>query len=112
MRDFEAVGRAFRGTTLLSAALFESPGMPWPTPAELGSLGFTQVSYPATLVFRVTATIADTLERLRRHADGSAAMAPDAPADARTRLDDALQLARWQAIERGTTPADERRRAL
>lgn len=112
MRDFEAVGRAFRGTTLLSAALFESPGMPWPTPAELGALGFTQVSYPATLVFRVTATIADTLERLRRHADGSAAMAPDAPADARTRLDDALQLARWQAIERGTMQADERRRAL
>ena len=105
MGDLERIGAALRGATLLSAALFETPGMPWPTPAELGALGFTQVSYPATLMFRVADTIGTTLARLRRHADGVEAMAPDAPASARARLDDALELARWQAIEREFGPS-------
>lgn len=101
MQDLERIGRAFKGATLLSAALFETPGMPWPAPAELGALGFTQVSYPATLMFRVTATLAGTLARLRRHADGVAPMTQDpAAGEARGTLDDALELARWQAIER------------
>ena len=100
MADFEKVGSTFRGTTLLSAALFETPGMPWPSPAELGALGFTQVSYPATLMFRVADTIGTTLARLRRHADGVEPMRPDAATDARARLDDALELERWKAIER------------
>ena len=100
MAELEAVGRTFRGATLLSAALFETPGMPWPTPRELGALGFTQVSYPTTLMFRVADTIGTTLARLRKHAEGAEPMRPDATPDARALLDDALELARWQAIER------------
>lgn len=100
MDDYATVGRALRGARL-SAALFETPGMPWPTPAELGALGYAHVSYPAALMFRIAAMMGDTLARLRRHADGAAPMAQDpSAAAARATLDEAVELARWQAIER------------
>ena len=99
MDDYERVGRALRGVRL-SAALFEAPGMPWPTPAELGRLGFAHVSYPATLLFRLVATMDETLAVLRRHASGGEPMPQQAGADvARRILDDALELGRWQEIE-------------
>jgi 2-methylisocitrate lyase-like PEP mutase family enzyme len=99
MADYERVGRTLSGT-LLSASIFETPGMPWPTPAVLGELGFGHVSYPASLIFRVTATMSAALGQLRRHADGTAAMVPDPHAgEARQMLDAALELERWQRIE-------------
>lgn len=100
MEDYERVGRALRGARL-SAAIFETPGMPWPAPVELAALGFAHVSYPASLIFRATAAMRDGLAQLRLHAEGSAPMVPD-PAAARARewLDDALELERWQHIER------------
>ena len=65
-----------------------------------GARGFAHVSYPATLLFRITATMRDALTTLRRHASGVEPMAPDRSADAsREILDDALELKRWQAIE-------------
>jgi 2-methylisocitrate lyase-like PEP mutase family enzyme len=98
--EYARVGRALAGARL-SAALFETPDMAWPTPAELGALGFAHVSYPASLMFRITTTMSDALAALRRHADGTAAMPQDpAAGEARRRLDDALDLARWQRIER------------
>jgi len=100
MEDYARVGQTLRGARL-SAALFETPGMPWPTPSELGALGFSHVSYPATLMFRVAATMSATLEALRRHADGASPMMQDPRAgDARAILDDALDVARWQALEK------------
>ena len=109
--DYERVGRELRGARL-SAAIFETVGMPWPTPAELGELGFAHVSYPATLLFRITATMHTALTTLRRHATGIEPMTPDRAADAsRQILDDALELARWQEIEAGAArrsgPAEE-----
>jgi 2-methylisocitrate lyase-like PEP mutase family enzyme len=109
--DYERVGRELRGARL-SAAIFETAGMPWPTPAELFELGFAHVSYPATLLFRITATMHAALTTLRRHATGVEPMTPDRAADAsRQMLDDALELARWQAIEadaaRRSGPAEE-----
>lgn len=100
IEDYERVGRTLRGVRL-SAALFETPGMPWPTPAELAALGFAHVSYPASLLFRIANAIVDTLAALRAHADGRGAMPQDArAAEARRRLDDALELERWQRIEK------------
>jgi 2-methylisocitrate lyase-like PEP mutase family enzyme len=100
LEDYERVGRELRGARL-SAALFETPGMPWPTPAELGALGYAHVSYPATLMFRVAATMQAALGTLRRHVDGVERMTPDPNANAaRAVLDDALELARWQAIDK------------
>ena len=100
MEDYARVGRELRGARL-SAALFETPGMPWPTPAELGALGYAHVSYPATLMFRAAATMASTLAALRRHAAGEAPLVQDAgAASARALLDEALDVARWQAIDK------------
>ena len=99
MDDYARVGRELRGARL-SAAIFESEGMPWPTPRELGELGFAHVSYPTTLLFRIATTMHTALAALRRHASGVEPMLPDRAADASRRvLDDALELARWKAIE-------------
>lgn len=100
IEDYERVGRELRGARL-SAALFETPGMPWPSPSELGRLGFSHVSFPASLMFRITSVMSETLAALRAHAEGRATMAQDARAgDARQTLDEAVDLARWQRIER------------
>ena len=100
MEDYARVGRELAGVRL-SAALFETPGMPWPTPAELGSLGFAHVSYPATLMFRLVATMDQALAALRRHVTGAEAMTQQGGADAaRQVLDEALEGRRWQAIEK------------
>jgi 2-methylisocitrate lyase-like PEP mutase family enzyme len=100
MSEYERVGRTLRGA-LLSASIFETPGMPWPTPAALAELGFGHVSYPASLIFRITAAMSAVLGQLRRHADGDVAMVPDPRAgEVRQVLDDALELERWQRIER------------
>jgi 2-methylisocitrate lyase-like PEP mutase family enzyme len=109
MADYERVGRELRGVKL-SAAVFETAGMPWPTPAELGTLGFAHVSYPATLMFRLVATMHDALAALRKHATGAAPMTQDHDADAARRiLDEALDLSRWQAIEAGAANVAERK---
>ena len=100
--DYARIGRELGGVAL-SAALFETPGMPWPTPAQLGELGFAHVSYPASLMFRVATAMSDALAALRAHADGRANMAQDTrAADARAMLDDAVELKRWQDVERGS----------
>jgi len=100
MEDYARVGRELRGARL-SAALFETPGMPWPTPEALGALGYAHVSYPATLMFRAAATMASALSALRRHVTGAAPMSQDPGAnDAKALLDEALDVARWQALDR------------
>lgn len=97
--DYRRVGAAFRGV-YCSAAMFEGGDTPWFTPAELGAMGFMQVSYPASLIFRVTAAMSDGLAALRRHADGTEALKPmQNGAAVRATLDQAVDLARWRAVE-------------
>lgn len=97
--DYRRVGAAFRGV-YCSAAMFEGGDTPWFTPAELGAMGFMQVSYPASLIFRVTAAMSEGLAALRRHADGTEALKPmQNGAGVRATLDQAIDLARWRAIE-------------
>ena len=98
--EFERVGSAFRGA-LLSAAIFEGVGTPWLSPRELGELGYRHVSFPATLIFRAVAVMQETLAALRCHAHGSEPMEPASESrQSRTILDNALDLGRWQRIER------------
>ncbi|MBO0750686.1 MAG: isocitrate lyase/PEP mutase family protein [Bradyrhizobiaceae bacterium] len=102
--DYRRVGAAFRGA-FCSAAMFEDGAAPWLSPAELGSMGFTQVSYPASLIFRAVAAMRDGLAGLRRHADGTQRLKPmDNVAVIRATLDEAVDLARWRAIEAAQTP--------
>jgi 2-methylisocitrate lyase-like PEP mutase family enzyme len=97
--DYQRVGAALKGA-YLSAAMFEGGDTPWLTPAELGAMGFTQVSYPASLILRVVQALRDGLSSLRRHADGTGSLAPMAHgADLRQVLDRATDLAGWRAIE-------------
>jgi 2-methylisocitrate lyase-like PEP mutase family enzyme len=97
--EFDRVGRALRGTILL-AAMFEGAGTPWLAPAALGAMGFSQVSFPVTVMFRAVAAIEGALAGLRRHALGTAPLAPLADAGrVRETLDEAVELARWRGIE-------------
>jgi 2-methylisocitrate lyase-like PEP mutase family enzyme len=97
--DYRRVGAAFRGV-YSSAAMFEGGDTPWLTPAELHEMGFMQVSYPASLIFRAIAAMRDGLAALRRHADGAQAMTPLRDGAAiRDTLDKAVELARWRGIE-------------
>jgi 2-methylisocitrate lyase-like PEP mutase family enzyme len=97
--DFERVGRTLEGA-MLSAAMFEGSDTAWFTPAELRGMGYRHVSYPATLMFRMTATLSDTLAQLRAASLGQAPFqrmpSPDA---ARATLDKAVDLARWRGVE-------------
>jgi 2-methylisocitrate lyase-like PEP mutase family enzyme len=103
--DYRRVGEAFKGA-YLSAAMFEGGDTPWFTPAELGAMGFTQVSYPTSLILRSVAAMADGLNALRRHADGTKPLQPFAGAGrARAALDGAVEIARWREIEQGGNPS-------
>ena len=97
--EYERVGRELHGATL-SAAIFEGVDTPWLTPAALGAMGYSHVSFPASLIFRAVGVMQQTLGALRRHADGVEAMAPAADSrQNRQVLDDALALARWQQVQ-------------
>ncbi len=104
--DYVRVGSAFRGA-FLSAAMFEAGGTPWLSPRDLGGMGFSQISYPVSLIFRAVAAMRDGLEQLKAHADGSAFLKPlPDGAAVRATLDEAVDLARWRKIESdfGTPP--------
>ncbi|MEP7063071.1 MAG: isocitrate lyase/PEP mutase family protein [Betaproteobacteria bacterium] len=102
--EYARVGRELAGATL-SAAVFEGVDTPWLTPAALGAMGYSHVSFPASLIFRAVGVMRDTLAALRRHADGSATMAPAIDSrQNRIALDDALDLARWQRVEADFPP--------
>jgi 2-methylisocitrate lyase-like PEP mutase family enzyme len=97
--DFERVGRTLRGA-YLSAAMFEGGGTPWLTPAELGEMGFRMISYPASLVFRMTVTLSETLASLRAASLGHGTFGRMERSDeARAILDDVVNLAGWRAVE-------------
>ncbi|ANN77170.1 isocitrate lyase/PEP mutase family protein [Bordetella flabilis] len=103
--DYRRVGATFKGA-FISAAMFEGGDTPWLSPADLGAMGFRQVSYPASLILRAVQAMRDGLAALRRHADGTAPLQPMAHgSDARQALDRATGLADWRAIESGQAPA-------
>jgi 2-methylisocitrate lyase-like PEP mutase family enzyme len=98
--DYVRVGAAFKGA-FLSAAMFEGGDTPWLAPGDLGAMGYSQVSFPASLIFRVTSVIRDGLAAIRRHADGVEPLTPMADATAaKATLDKAVGLERWREIER------------
>ncbi|MCC7047861.1 MAG: isocitrate lyase/PEP mutase family protein [Alphaproteobacteria bacterium] len=97
--DYTRVGKTLNGAILL-AAMFEGSGTPWIAPADLGAMGFRQVSYPVTLMLRVVGALQGALAELRAHALGTRAMTPLADGAAiRAALDDAVELKRWREIE-------------
>ena len=99
--EYRRVGATLRGA-FLSAAMFEGGDTPWLAPADLGSMGFTQVSFPASLLLRVVAALEEGLAGLRRHAAGTQLLQPLPQATAaRVALDAAIDLAGWRRVETG-----------
>lgn len=97
--EYRRVGAAFKGA-FLSAAMFEGGDTPWLAPADLGAMGFIQVSFPASLIFRIVGAMRDGLAAIRRHADGIEPLAKMADAaSVRATLDKAVDLERWRGIE-------------
>lgn len=103
-KDYERVGAALGGT-FLSAAMFEGGATPWLSPRELFEMGFKQVSFPASIIIRAFIAMRDGLDALRSYTRGESSMpAIGGHGDARTDLDDALQLGRWRALEDNFAP--------
>jgi 2-methylisocitrate lyase-like PEP mutase family enzyme len=98
--EFEKVGRALKGVPLLSAAMFEGGDSAWLTPAELGRMGYTQVSFPTALIFRAAAGMHAALAQLRAYADGRQDLPPLADyARIRGVMDECVRLERWRTVE-------------
>ncbi len=103
--EYARAGRAL-GSALQAAAMFEGGDTPWLSPATLGEMGYGLVTFPASLIFRATAAMAGFLAELRAYGEGRSAVSPMAGyAGARAVLDEAVEVAKWRAVERRFAPA-------
>lgn len=97
--DYERIGAKLRGA-FLSAAMFEGGDTPWLSPAALGAMGYSQVSFPATILMPGVAAMHAALVGLRAFADGTGGLEPQpGHATGRKILDEGLNLAYWRALE-------------
>ena len=69
--DYEKVGAAFKGQWN-AAAIFQGGTTPFLSPAELHTMGFSQVAYPNLLIGRVAKAVETGLSRLRDFSGGKA----------------------------------------
>jgi 2-methylisocitrate lyase-like PEP mutase family enzyme len=102
--DYDRVGHAFKGT-FLCAAMFEGGDTPWLAPKALGEMGFTQVSFPISLMLRVVAALREGLEAIKLHGNDEKFLQPFANArEARGVLDAAVDVVAWRKIESDYMP--------
>ena len=105
--DFERVAEKLRGA-LLIAALFEEAGSQNPSTAELGKLGFGQITFPVSVIFRAVSAMAAGMRAIREHATAGAELPPyPEAAAARTLMDEAIDPASWTSIAATFAPARE-----
>lgn len=98
MEDFTIVAERLGGA-LLIAALFEGGEEPAPTVAELGAIGFSQVTFPASIILRATDAMMGGMEAIRQHASTGTPLKPFANnTSARSLLDDAVEYAAWDGL--------------
>ncbi len=98
--DYAEVGKAFKGTWNC-AAIFEAAMTPWLTPAQLYSMGFSQIAYPNILIGRVTKSIEQGLMRLTQLAAGKDSAFTNGEQEmALKSLVDALELQKWGELEK------------
>jgi 2-methylisocitrate lyase-like PEP mutase family enzyme len=99
-QDYAQVGKAFKGNWNC-AAIFEAATTPWLAPAELDSMGFSQVAYPNILIGRVAKAIEHGLQRLGQLAAGKDnAFMKGEQEMALKSLADALDLQKWNDLEK------------
>lgn len=103
--DYERVGAALRGAAYVSAAMFEGGDTPWLSPRELFAMGFTQISFPASVIMRAFIAMHDGLDALRGYTRGEMSLPPiEGSGKARAALDEALEVGRWRALEERFAP--------
>lgn len=96
--DLARVGREFRGMPLI-AVMYGTTGWPTLSPAELGSLGFTQIVYPLMLLLPMCKMMSDALAELKSAVDEERAPRPiNDEAQARQIFQAAVKLAQWETI--------------
>ncbi len=102
--DYRRVGAALKGA-FLSAAMFEGAETPWIAPRDLFEMGFTQVSFPVSVVLRSFVAMRDGLAALRSYTSEGVPMPTlEKAGEARAALDDALDVGRWRALEETFAP--------
>jgi 2-methylisocitrate lyase-like PEP mutase family enzyme len=98
--DYEKVGAAFKGQWN-AAAIFQGGTTPFLSPAELHTMGFSQVAYPNLLIGRVAKAVEIGLSRLRDFSGGKADAFKDSESElALKSLSDAVMTRRWSEIEK------------
>src|SRR5689334_2357737 len=98
--DYVRVGKAFKGAWNC-AAIFEAAATPWLTPAELFTMGFSQVAYPNILIGRVAKAMEQGLQRLGQLAAGKeSAFSSGEQEMALQSLADAVGLRKWNEVEK------------
>jgi 2-methylisocitrate lyase-like PEP mutase family enzyme len=99
-QDYAQVGKAFKDNWNC-AAIFEAATTPWFAPAELYSMGFSQVAYPNILIGRVAKAIEHGLQRLGQLAAGKDTAFTNGDQEmALKSLADALDLQKWNDLEK------------
>ncbi|WP_172461777.1 isocitrate lyase/PEP mutase family protein [Dyella jiangningensis] len=62
--ELEKVGKALAGTPLATTMMEGGGKLPWLSPQEIGSYGFSMILYPTTVLFRMTRAIERALADL------------------------------------------------
>lgn len=65
VEQLEKIGKALSGVPLATSILERGGKTPWLSPGDLGSLGYTMILYPTTLIFQIVHTTQRALENLR-----------------------------------------------
>jgi 2-methylisocitrate lyase-like PEP mutase family enzyme len=92
--ELEQVGQALAGTPLATTMMEGGGKLPWLSPQEIGSYGFSMILYPTTVLFRATRAIERALADLQAGRPMPAAEAVD-----RVGFEDIVDKARWADIE-------------
>jgi 2-methylisocitrate lyase-like PEP mutase family enzyme len=96
--QYERVGRAFKGSWN-AGVMFEGGRTPWISPQDLYAMGFSQISYPNSLILRIVKTMEDALQRLKTlEAGGNTTLGGNEELAFET-YEEALALGRWRKIE-------------
>lgn len=103
--EFRRVGAAFKGRWN-AGVMFEGGATPWFSPRDLHAMGFSQISYPMSLMLRVVDALEQALDGLRALADGTVTRIATGNALAAESFRAAVEIDRWTALETGTMGQD------
>jgi 2-methylisocitrate lyase-like PEP mutase family enzyme len=66
VKDLERIGKNFKDVPLATSILEKGGKTPWLSPKELGSMGYSMILYPTTVIFQVAHAIQLALAHLKQ----------------------------------------------